>query len=67
MLHNVKQRLRQRDKDRQDMWLNKELSISFLTGWTSITSLFFKAPTSKKKKKKKKIQPKPELCQSLFT
>lgn len=39
MWHNVKQKLRRTDKDSQDVWLNGELSISFLSGWTSITSL----------------------------
>lgn len=48
MWHNVKQKLRGTDKDSQDVWLNGELSISFLSGWTSITSLKKKnAPTSK--------------------
>lgn len=64
MLHNVKQKLRQRDKDRQDIWLNKELSISFSHWMDKYHIIFKKAPTSKKKKS---LQSKHELCQSLFT
>lgn len=60
MLHNVKQKLRQRDKASQDMWLNKELPIS---EWMDEYHIIFKnAPTPKAAYNPSTHK----LCQSLF-
>lgn len=54
MLHNVKQKLRQRDKASQDMWLNKELPIS---KWMDEYHIIFKnAPTPKSSLQSKHTQ-----------
>lgn len=62
MWHNVKQKLRQTDKDSQDVWLNRELLISFLSGWTSITSFKKMHPHQKAAYNSSTHK----LCQSLF-